>query len=122
MFPSLIIIDDVENIFESGELAGKYLSEYNNYNQFFNQILTNNHHSCLLLISSEKIPSMKNIEYLYLQGLGKSARNLLQENQLNGEDKWDDLINLYQGNPCWLNIISDTINNLFDGNASIFFV
>lgn len=120
LFPSLIIIDDVENIFKSGELAGKYISEYSNYSQFFKQILTNNHRSSLLLISAEKMPNIKNIEYLHLQGLGKSARNLLQENQLNGDDKWDDLINLYQGNPSWLNIIIDTINNLFDGNVSNF--
>ncbi|MGB3510035.1 MAG: hypothetical protein WBA93_12490 [Microcoleaceae cyanobacterium] len=35
--------------------------------------------------------------------------------------RWKKLINFYQGNPTWLNIIATTINDLFAGSVSEFF-
>lgn len=57
---------------------------------------------------------------MHLQGLGKSAKKIFREKSLKDEEKWDRLITLYQGNPCWLNIISFTINQLHNGNVKQF--
>ena len=34
------------------------------------------------------------------------------------EETWLELINLYQGNPLWLKLVAQTINNLFGGRVS----
>jgi hypothetical protein len=39
---------------------------------------------------------------------------------LTDEEKWSDLIALYQGHPSWLNIIASTIVELFYGSVSQF--
>jgi hypothetical protein len=44
----------------------------------------------------------------------------LREKGLKDEDKWDELIRLYQGHPDWLNIIILTIIEFFNGKVSLF--
>ncbi|WP_333116136.1 MULTISPECIES: ATP-binding protein [unclassified Microcoleus] len=50
----LVILDDVQNIFKSNQLAGQYLTDYEDYGKFFKQIATSSHQSCLILLSWEK--------------------------------------------------------------------
>ncbi|MEK0189396.1 ATPase, partial [Microcoleus anatoxicus PTRS2] len=57
---------------------------------------------------------------LHLKGLGEEAAEILREKGLADEEKWSDLIDLYQGHPSWLNIIAATILELFDGSVSLF--
>ncbi|MGV2391300.1 MAG UNVERIFIED_CONTAM: hypothetical protein LVR29_33750 [Microcystis novacekii LVE1205-3] len=64
----------MQTIFKPNELAGQYLTEYKNYGQFFKQIVTISHQSCLILISWEQpreFITLKsdNLRSLYLQGL-----------------------------------------------------
>ena len=123
----LVILDDVQNIFKAGELAGQYLADYEDYGKFFKQIATSSHQSCLILLSWEKPREMTALEAvnrpartLHLQGLGEQAAEILREKELTDEEKWSDLIALYQGHPSWLNIIAATIIELFDGSVSLF--
>ena len=123
----LVIIDDVDNIFQFGNLAGQYLTEYKDYSKFFQQIATSSHQSCLILISSAKPPDIETLEIqnkhtktLYLQRLGEDAKAILREKGLKDEDKWDELIRIYQGHPGWLNIIILTIREFFNGKVSLF--
>ncbi|MEA5616794.1 ATP-binding protein [Cronbergia sp. UHCC 0137] len=123
----LVIIDDVENIFQFGNLAGQYLTEYKNYSKFFHKVATSSHQSCLILISSDKPPDIETLEIqnkhtktLSLQGLGEDAKGILREKGLKDEDKWDESIRLYQGHPGWLNIIILTIREFFNGKVSLF--
>ena len=123
----LVIIDDVENIFQFGNLAGQYLTEYKDYSKFFQQIATSSHQSCLILISSAKPPDIETLEIqnkytktLYLQGLEEDAKAIFRDKGLKDEDKWDELITLYQGHPGWLNIIILTIIEFFNGKVSLF--
>jgi len=44
----------------------------------------------------------------------------LRQKDLQDEDKWDELITLYQSHPAWLNIIASTIIELFNGKVSLF--
>lgn len=121
----LIILDDVQNIFKPGELAGKYLSDCQDYHKFFQQIATTSHQSCLILISWElprDFVTLKSdkIKTLYLQGLTTEFEEIFKEYGLKSEEKWTELSELYQGHPNWLNIISSTIIELFDGEVSLF--
>jgi predicted DNA-binding transcriptional regulator len=44
----------------------------------------------------------------------------LREKGLKNEEKWDELITLYQTHPLWLNIISIASNELDNGNVTEF--
>ena len=57
---------------------------------------------------------------LNLKGLGKKSAEIFREKELADEEKWSDLIDLYQGHPSWLNIIAATILELFNGSVSLF--
>lgn len=123
----LLILDDLQNLFASGQLSGEYLTDYQDYGTFFQQIARNNHHSCVILLSWEKPREMVTLEAenrpvrtLHLQGLGETATEILKQRGLTDEDKWRELITLYQGHPVWLNIIASTILELFDGRVSLF--
>ncbi|MBW4492944.1 MAG: ATPase [Oscillatoria princeps RMCB-10] len=124
----LVILDDVQNIFKPGQLAGQYLAGCEDYGKFFQQVATSSHQSCLIIISWEKPRELTPLEgenrparTLHLQGLAEqAAREILIEKGLTDEDKWSELIALYQGHPYWLNIIASTIVELFNGSVSRF--
>ncbi len=124
----LIILDDVHKIFSKGKLAGNYQSGYEDYGEIFKIIIQIAEQSCLILVSQE-LPlelvylSEEHPYYssLLLTSLGESARGILQEKQLLDEDKWADLINIYEGNPSYLRIITRVIKELFAGSVNDFF-
>ncbi|MEM1172652.1 MAG: NB-ARC domain-containing protein [Cyanobacteria bacterium P01_H01_bin.35] len=124
----LVILDDVENIFQSGELAGNYLPDYKNYSKFFKQIATSSHQSCLILISWEKpreiaVLETENypIKTLHLKGLEQEeATKFLTQKKFTDEKNLSELISIYQGHPTWLNIIAATIMEIYDSSVSDF--
>ena len=123
----LIILDDIQTIFSSSKLASHYLPEYENYSQFFQLISELSHQSCCLIISREKLREIStgkntSVRSLHLRGLDEEAAiKILKDQDLEVDDQWQKLINFYQGNPTWLNIIGTTINDLFSGSISELF-
>jgi hypothetical protein len=125
----LVILDGLENIFQLGNFAGQYLIEYKDYSKFFQQIATSSHQSCVILISWEKPADIENLESenqhtktLHLQGLAEDTKELLREKGLKDDEKWDELIKIYQGHPAWLNIITFAIRELFNGQVYQFLI
>lgn len=123
----LVILDDLQDIFKTGELAGQYLPGYEDYSKFFKQIATSSHQSCLILLSWTKPQEIVNLEAenrylqtLNLKGLGEEATEILREKGLIDQENWLELITLYQGHPRWLKIIAATIIELFNGSVSLF--
>jgi len=123
----LIILDDVQALFSSGQLAGQYKSGYEDYQLFFKQITEVNHNSCFLLISSEKPREIAELEKsnspihsLVLGSLGLGAKEILSSHQLLEAETWETLINIYQGNPLWLNITAALIRELFSSKVADF--
>jgi Cdc6-like AAA superfamily ATPase len=57
----LIILDDLQNIFIAGKLAGQYKFEYQDYQNFFTMITEVKHQSHVIVISQEQCSEM---EYL----------------------------------------------------------
>ncbi|MGL6140801.1 MAG: NB-ARC domain-containing protein, partial [Planktothrix sp.] len=123
----LVILDDLQDIFKPGELAGQYLPEYEDYSQFFKQIATSPHQSCLILLSWTKPIEIANLETenrstqtLNLKGLGEEATEIFRQKGLMDQENWSELITMYQGHPRWLKIITSTIIELFNGSVSLF--
>ena len=123
----LIILDDIQTIFSSQQLAGNYQPGYENYGAFFKQLIESSHNSCLILLSWEKPREIAALEgenrpckSLQLNGLGPEAQEIFREKGLAEEEKWSQLIDLYRGNPLWLNIVATMIQDLFGGSVSEF--
>ena len=117
----------MQTIFSSGQLAGNYKQGYENYGTFFKQIAESCHNSCIVLLSWEKPREIaaleshpKNCQTLQLNSLGEPAREIFTEKGLSESEKWSELIDLYRGNPLWLNIVSAAIQDLFSGKISEF--
>ncbi|MCL1470157.1 ATP-binding protein [Argonema antarcticum] len=123
----LIIIDDVQMLFCSGQLAGQYKTGYEDYQLFFKLIAEVNHNSCLFINSWEKPREIAKLEVnnnyvrtLVLGSLGLAAKEILKDRKLSDEEAWETLIDTYQGNPLWLELTASTIQDLFGGSVSDF--
>jgi len=119
----LIVLDDVHNLFCSGDLAGKYKPECEEYRTLFKQIEKLSHQSCLMLIGWEQpreVTQVKNqntsIRTLQLKGLDIAAgREILRDYGLEEIDNSETLIHRYQGNPLWLKSVANLIQDLGGG-------
>jgi hypothetical protein len=119
----LIVLDDVHNLFCSGELAGKYKPESEEYRTLFKQIEKLSHPSCFLLIGWEQpreVTQVKSqntsIRTLQLKGLDIAAgREILRDYGLEEIDNSETLIHRYQGNPLWLKSVANLIQDLGGG-------
>jgi WD40 repeat protein len=134
----LIILDNVESILQSGDFAqsnltrhtGNYLSGYESYGQLFKLMGQSRHQSCLILTSREKPAGLAALEgqqlpvrYLQLSGLPASdGQAILQAKGsfAGDEQQWQTLNERYGGNPLALNIVASAIEEVFDGNLSVF--
>jgi hypothetical protein len=121
----LIIFDNVENIFISGQFAGQYKPEYQDFQNFFKLITESEHQSNIILISQEKSAEMQclneelyPIKYLEISGLNNI--NILENTGLKDQGSWLKLIKLYQENPFYLKEIAILIKNIFDGKVAEF--
>ncbi|WP_377478110.1 MAG: NB-ARC domain-containing protein [Microcoleus anatoxicus] len=116
----LVVLDDVHNLFCSGESAGKYKPEYEEYRSLFKQIEKLSHQSCFLLIGWEQpreVTQFKNpntpIRTLQLKGLDIAAgREILRDYGLEEIDNSEALIHRYDGNPLWLKSVANLIQEL----------
>ncbi len=121
----LLILDDVQAILNPHNLVGGYKRGYESYRLFFKTIGELSHNSCLIMNSSilpqELIELTNNnhrVKCLTLAGLGSdSAHNILTSASLLDADNWQELIDIYGGNPGFLKIVSRTIKEFFGGSV-----
>ncbi|MBD2134668.1 MULTISPECIES: AAA family ATPase [Sphaerospermopsis] len=121
----LIILDDIQNIFTTGELAGKYQPEYQDYQTLFKIITETQHQSNIIVISQEQCPEMESLDpELYpiksLELSGLYHPEILQNTGLTNQDSWLNLITLYQGNLMFLKTITVLITKNYDGEVADF--
>ncbi|HBE20790.1 MAG TPA: ATPase domain-containing protein [Cyanobacteria bacterium UBA11149] len=121
----LLILDDVQKLFVSGEFAGQYKTESKDYKTFFTMMTETEHQSSLILISQEQCQEMISLdEELYpvksleLEGLDNTE--ILKGYGLKDESSWLRLIQLYEGNPVYLKNIAILIKKIFLGKVSEF--
>jgi WD40 repeat protein/DNA-binding SARP family transcriptional activator len=125
----LLILDNLESIFQVDERAGCYRPGYAGYGQFIQAIGQRPHSSCLLLTSREQPMELARLEEktslvrsLQLAGLAMpGGQAILQEQGLSGSTANQDiLIEHYSGNPLALRLVAATIRGLFAGDAAAF--
>jgi hypothetical protein len=123
----LIILDDVDRLFSSGELAGNYTENFREYRELFRRIWETNHQSCVLLLSREEPSEMavmlgknSSIHSFLLGGLVEGGREIFRAKGLSDEDRWDYAIEYLGGNPAYLESVSIAIKKLFGGKVGEF--
>jgi hypothetical protein len=123
----LIVLDDVQMLFSSRQLAGQYKTGYEDYQLFFKLIAEVCHQSCLILNSWEKPREIARlskedhpVRCFVLGSLGVAAKEILNSQKLSDQETWSTLIDIYQGNPLWLELTATLIRELFGGRVSEF--
>ncbi len=125
----LLILDNLESLFQTGRRVGAYQEGYEGYGRLIQLIGETQHQSCLMLTSREKPREVARMEgkpfpvrSLYLPGIGQSeGQEILKERGLFGSDEhWAALINLYSGNPLALQLIAESIRGVFGGDIARF--
>lgn len=124
----LLILDNWETVLASGQFAGQYRQEYREYGELLKRVGKENHSSCVILTSREQPQEMSllageqlKVKLWHLVGLkSDEARVILAEKQLLDESHWEQLIELYRGNPLALMMIAKNILYWFDGSVAQF--
>jgi WD40 repeat protein len=125
----LLVLDNLECLLEAGEARGHLRPGYQDYARLLSRVAETAHQSCLLLTSREKPAILRVLEgrtrpvrSLRLAGLSPAAcEQLLAEHELVGSpEEQARLIERYGGNPLALNIVAQTIVDLFGGQIAPF--
>lgn len=125
----LIILDNLQDIFTPQQFAGKYQPEHQNYQTFLQTIAELDHQSCVIVISQEKCQEMISLDTelypshcLELFGLAEfdTAHYPLKKGEAKNQEAWLQLINLYEGNPRFIQSVITLIKDVFDGDLSEF--
>ncbi|EPF18266.1 MAG: NACHT domain-containing protein [Microcystis aeruginosa Ma_MB_F_20061100_S19] len=121
----LIVLDDFQNLFAVGQMAGNYQPEYSSYQHFLKLIAEIQHQSHFILISQEKSAEMnylnqENSPIQCLELSGFKAIDFLENKGLQDGERWLELIQLYEGNPFYLIDIAVLIKDVFDGKVNDF--
>ena len=125
----LLVLDNLETLLEEGVDTGCMRVEYEGYSQLLRRMAESEHQSCLLLTSREKANELLSLEHsrapvrtLRLARLDTdSCEQLLAEKGVTGSAaEKSRLIEAYAGNPLALNIVAQTIVDLFAGEIAPF--
>ncbi|HLI09683.1 MAG TPA: NB-ARC domain-containing protein [Ktedonobacteraceae bacterium] len=125
----LLVLDNVESLFQPGKKTGVYREGYEDYGEFFQRIGEGRHRSCLLLTSRETPKEVARLEgeddlvrSLRLKGVEVTAgKNILKGKALSGEEEhWRRLVDLYSGNPLALKLVAASIQEICGGDIASF--
>jgi WD40 repeat protein/transcriptional regulator with XRE-family HTH domain/type II secretory pathway predicted ATPase ExeA len=125
----LLVLDNLEALLSEGEVLGRLRPGYEEYGQLLEQMAHTAHQSCLLLTSREKPAALRALEgrrtfvrSLRLSGLAsEGCAQLLAAHEVIGTpEELAQLQEMYAGNPLALNIVAETIVDLFGGEIEPF--
>src|SRR5258707_8304130 len=125
----LLVLDNLEVLLEEGDVLGRLRPGFEAYGHLLRQVTQTDHQSCLLLTSREKPAALRALEgsrspvrSLPLSGLGAGAcAQLLAEHEVTGSpEERARLGEVYAGNPLALNIVAETIVDLFGAQIAPF--
>ncbi|HET8853338.1 MAG TPA: NB-ARC domain-containing protein [Ktedonobacteraceae bacterium] len=125
----LLVYDNLESFLEEGEVSGRIRAGYEGFARVLRRVAQTEHQSCLLLTSREKPAVLRALEGRHtlvrsvrLSGLDVAAgEQLLASHALLGSaEERARLAARYEGNPLALNIVSETIADLFGGQIAPF--
>ncbi len=125
----LLVLDNVEAIFEGGKGVGVYQPGYQGYGELFQQVAQMSHQSCLVLTSREKpkevrvMQSDASVRCLELQGLNTEEGRVLfdPDHKFSGSTAdWQEVIEHYGGNPLALKMVSPLVQEYLNGDLTEF--
>src|SRR5258708_2644019 len=125
----LLVLDNLEVLLEEGEVLEHLRPGFEAYGQLLRQVAQTAHQSCLLLTSREKPAALRALEgsrtlvrSLPLSGLEAVAcARLLAEHEVTGSPEEQARLGpVAAGNPLALNIVAETIADLFGGQIDPF--
>src|SRR5258708_550695 len=120
----LLVLDNLESLLEEGEVRGHLRPGYEGYARLLRRVAETGHSSCLLLTSRGEPAELRALEggrrpvrALRPARLGAAAcEPLLAEHELIGSSgERARLVEGYAGNPLALQIVAETIADLFGG-------
>src|SRR5437588_6829708 len=125
----LLVLDNLEVLLEEGEVLGRLRPGFEAYGHLLRRVAETAHQSCLMLTSREKPAALRALEgrhtlvrALRIGGLDAAAgEQLLAEHEVRGSSQERArLVEAYSGNPLALNIVAETIADLFGGEIDPF--
>ncbi|MBF2047144.1 MAG: pentapeptide repeat-containing protein [Elainella sp. C42_A2020_010] len=123
----LLILDNVETVFQEGDRAGHYRAGYENYGELWQVIGKTAHQSCVILTSREKPLELLEMEgmdapvrSLQLSGSIEITQPILQQELIGSGTQCQRLSERYSHNPLALKVVSSIIHELFDGEIELF--
>jgi WD40 repeat protein/DNA-binding SARP family transcriptional activator len=125
----LLVLDNLESIFEVGDAAIAYRPGYADYGQLLQRVGQTQHQSCLIFTSRERPIELVQLEdestpvrSLRLTGLSAdAAQAILHERGVQGlTAPVAELAAHYSGNPLALKLVAETIRDLFGGDIAAF--
>ena len=125
----LLVLDNLETLLQEHDAAGRMRPGYEDYATLLRRVGQTQHQSCLLLTSREAPAALEDLERsrtgvraLRLGGLASEVcEQLFDERELIGTaQERERLAHQYVGNPLALNIVAETISELFGGEISSF--
>src|SRR5437879_1545246 len=120
----LLVLDNLESLLSEGDSKGHLRPGFEAYGRLLRQVAQTGHQSCLLLTSREKPAELRGLEgsrttvrCLRLSGLDAvPGEQLLAEHEVVGSSQERArLVQAYAGNPLALQIVAETIADLFGG-------
>lgn len=123
----LIVLDGAEEILKGRTKTNLY-GENEPYRTFFQEMIGQNHSSCLLLTTREPFRDLslakemgQSVRIIEINGLGQDATDLLKDQGLvDQHDALGYLIHKYRGNPLSLKLVSHQIKRFFGGHVQAF--
>jgi WD40 repeat protein/transcriptional regulator with XRE-family HTH domain len=125
----LLVLDNVESVFDEGEITGRVRSGYKGFDRFLDQVAATVHQSTVLLTSRQKPYDLLShegsnspVRSLRLVALDNEAceQLLAEKGAVGSADERSRLIEIYAGNPLALKIVAQTISDLFAGEIASF--
>jgi hypothetical protein len=123
----LVILDNVETLFQGKCSAGQYRAGYETYGHLFRSVGESQHQSCVLLTSREKLPEVAalagdpSVRVLPVAGSTQVAQALIEARGLLGSStKKQQLAEQYGGNPGAVKIVAASIEDVFEGDIETF--
>lgn len=126
----LIVLDNMESIFQSGTQSEHYRPGYEAYGELLRHVAEVPHQSCLLLTSREKPPGLfrfighkKPVRFFNLSGLTEADGQAIFDDIgefVGSSEAWRALVTLYNGNPLALETAAHHIKDLYGGNLTHF--
>jgi WD40 repeat protein/DNA-binding SARP family transcriptional activator len=123
----LVILDNVETLFQGGYCAGQYRAGYEAYGHLFRSIGEAQHQSCILLTSREKpaevaaLEGNLSVQVFPVMGSTQVAQALIEARGLSGSSaQKQQLAAQYGGNPGAVKIVAGSIQDIFEGDIEQF--